>query len=214
MCTIMLKYVIILSCNLTSSYNTIYIFKFVGGGDKMSIPNILTIFRLILIPLFIFLFFSNSLYNLEYSTCIFLLAGLTDFLDGYLARKLKLITKIGIVLDPLADKLMLMTVLTCLVIGQYIPVWFLVIIAAKELFMILCGVLLYKKGTVIASNKFGKISTILFYISIFVLVISESAGIFLLYISVASALVALFNYTTSYTKREKAGISHCDTLDQ
>lgn len=170
----------------------------------MNIPNILTTFRLILIPVFIFIFFSLSSNSLFYSVLIFLLAGVTDFLDGYLARKYKLITKIGIILDPLADKLMLITVLTCLVINRYIPIWVLIIIAVKEIFMILCGIFLYKKGTVISSNIFGKASTIFFYISIFILVLNEAVGVYLLYASVAAALIALINYSIIYTKTKKA----------
>jgi cardiolipin synthase len=150
------------------------------------------------------MFFSSSSNNLLYSIFIFLLAGLTDFLDGYIARKYKLITKTGVVLDPLADKLMLIAVLTCLVIGSYIPIAVLLIITFKEVFMIFCGILMYKRGTVIPSNIFGKAATILFYISIFILAFNESTGTYLLYISVAVALTALINYSIIYSKNKKA----------
>ncbi|MCM8711411.1 CDP-diacylglycerol--glycerol-3-phosphate 3-phosphatidyltransferase [Clostridium sp. SYSU_GA19001] len=170
----------------------------------MNIPNILTIFRLLLIPAFVIVFKNSpSNNNLALSTIVFLIAGFTDFLDGYIARKYNLVTKIGIVLDPLADKLMLMTVLTCLVIKSYIPLWILIVIACKEIFMIFCGVFLYKKGTVIPSNKLGKLSTIFFYVSIVILVFNKTAGKFLLYFSVASALIALVNYTFVYKKGKK-----------
>jgi cardiolipin synthase (CMP-forming) len=171
----------------------------------MNIPNMLTIFRLILIPAFISIFFSHSSNSLLYSIIIFLLAGITDFLDGYLARKHNLITKLGIVLDPLADKLMLITVLTCLVINMYIPIWVLLIISAKEVFMIFCGIFIYKKGNVIPSNIFGKSSTIFFYISILILVFNKTVGVYLLYISVATALLALTNYFIIYTKNKNTG---------
>ncbi len=180
----------------------------------MNIPNILTIFRLILIPVFIIFFFSRNPNNLSYSIIIFLLAGLTDFLDGYLARKYKLITKLGAVLDPLADKLMLITVLTCLVIKMYIPIWVLIIIAAKEIFMIFCGIFLYKKGSIIPSNIFGKASTIFFYISIFILAFNEDIGLYLLYVSVASAIIAFINYSIIYTKNKKKDDNNSSTLEQ
>ncbi len=106
-------------------------------------------------------------------------------------------------LDPLADKLMLIAVLTCLVIKAYIPLGVLIIITAKEGFMIFCGIFMYKNGTVIPSNVFGKTATILFYISIFVLTFSESIGTNLLYISVAVALTALLNYLIIYSKNKK-----------
>lgn len=170
----------------------------------MNIPNLLTIFRIILIPVFIFVFFSQDSNNLLHSILIFLLAGFTDFLDGYIARKYKIITKVGVVLDPLADKLMLMTVLSCLLIKGYIPSWVLIVIAAKEVFMILSGIFLYKKGTVIPSNIFGKLSTVFFYISIFILAFNNKAGVYLLYFSVASAIVALLNYGRLYAKNQKS----------
>lgn len=180
----------------------------------MNIPNILTTFRLILIPVFISIFFSYSPNSLLFSIIIFLLAGITDFLDGYLARKHKLITKVGIVLDPLADKLMLIAVLTCLVINMYIPIWVLVIVSAKEVFMIFYGIFLYKKGKVISSNIFGKASTIFFYISITILVFNEAVGINLLYVSVATAILALTNYSITYTKNKKAGENTSPTIKQ
>ena len=99
----------------------------------MNIPNMLTLFRLFLIPVFILVFFSNMANSLMAAVGIFLLAGLTDVLDGYIARKYNLITKWGIVMDPLSDKLMLLTVLSCLVITSYAPVWILMVVAAKEI---------------------------------------------------------------------------------
>lgn len=165
----------------------------------MNVPNALTLLRLVLIPIFVLVFFSGNEHNLMYSISIFLTAGFTDVLDGYIARKYNLITKWGIVLDPLADKLMLTTVLTCLVIGKYIPLWILIIVAAKEISMIIAGMILYKKNTVIPSNIFGKISTILFYVSIFTLgFINSIWGDILLYVAVASAIIAFVNYFIIY----------------
>jgi cardiolipin synthase (CMP-forming) len=166
----------------------------------MNIPNLLTLFRLLLIPVFALVFFSSSPNNLLLSLFIFLAAGLTDVLDGYIARKYNLVTKWGIVLDPLADKLMLLTVLTCLVIRSYAPVWILIIVAAKELFLIGGGMVLLKKNTVIPSNVFGKFSTILFYLSIFVISFGFRFGDYMLYIAVISAVVALVNYLVIFLR--------------
>lgn len=177
--------------------------KLLNRSDNVNIPNLLTIFRLILIPVFILVFFSEYPGSLLNSTMVFLIAGFTDSLDGYIARKYKLITKIGIVLDPLADKLMLLTVLTCLSLKGYIPSWVLIVVAVKEILMILCGIFLYKKGTVIPSNIFGKLSTIFFYISIFIFSFYKTIGIYLLYFSVGSAIIALLNYTVVFLKKEK-----------
>ena len=170
----------------------------------MNVPNALTLLRLFLIPVFILVFFSGADHSLMYSITIFLVAGFTDVLDGYIARKYNLITKWGIVLDPLADKLMLTTVLTCLVIGHYVPLWILVIVTVKELCMIAMGTVLYKNNTVIPSNIYGKISTFLFYVSIFTLAFINSIwGDVLLYIAVASAIVAFVNYFIIYYKHKE-----------
>lgn len=166
----------------------------------MNIPNILTLFRLFLIPVFILVFFSSSRYSLIYSISIFLLAGATDVLDGYIARKYNLITKWGMVLDPLADKLMLLTVLSCLAIEDYAPFWIVAVVAAKEVFMIVSGMFLYRKDTVIPSNIFGKASTLLFYFSVFVLALNSNVGDYMLIIAVISAFVALINYSVIYFK--------------
>lgn len=168
----------------------------------MSLPNILTLFRLFLIPVFILLFFSSIPNNLFYSILVFLIAGLTDILDGYLARKYSLITKLGIVLDPLADKLMILAVLSCLVIKNYISLWILIIISMKELSMIFFGIILYNKNTIIPSNKFGKFTTILFYLSIFVLTLNIKLGTYLIYLSVVSALIAFVNYFILYYRNK------------
>lgn len=169
----------------------------------MNIPNILTIFRLFLIPVFFMVFFSGMPNYLLYSIIVFLTAGVTDVLDGYIARKYNLVTKWGIVLDPLADKLMLLAVLSSLSIKNIIPSWIFIVVAMKEVLMIISGLFLYKKDTVIPSNIFGKASTLLFYISIFTIGFNPMAGDNLLYIAVASAVIALINYVIIYFRNHK-----------
>lgn len=166
----------------------------------MNIPNILTVFRLALVPTFAYIFFSPTNNSLFLSIAIFLIAGATDVLDGYIARKHNSVTRFGIVMDPLADKLMLVTVLYCLTDKNYIAPWILWVIILKELSMIIGGTLLLNKNMAIPSNVFGKISTFLFYISIFILIFSEPLGKILIYVAVASAVVAFFNYLIIYNK--------------
>ena len=166
----------------------------------MNIPNMLTLFRLFLIPVFVLVFFSPIDNNLVFSISIFLVAGATDVLDGYIARKYNLVTKWGMVLDPLADKLMLLTVLGCLAIEDYAPIWIVAIIALKEVFMIISGMFLYRNNTVIPSNVFGKASTLLFYLYVFILSLNSSIGDYMLMIAVISAFIALINYSLIYFK--------------
>ncbi len=169
----------------------------------MNIPNILTFFRLLLIPIFIVSFFSHNPNSLQISVAIYFTAGITDILDGYIARKYNIVTKLGTVLDPLADKLMLLTVLFCLAFKLFIPLWIFLIVASKEIFMIIFGISLYHKDIVIPANVFGKISSLLFYIAILFAVYSPFIGRVLIYIAVLSAVIAFVNYTNVYLSDRK-----------
>lgn len=108
----------------------------------MNLPNILTILRFVLVPVFAAIFLSHLKYNYLIALSIFLLSGLTDVLDGFIARRYNMITQFGKLFDPLADKLMILTVLWCLVLKEYIPSWVFYIVLAKEIFMILGSALL------------------------------------------------------------------------
>ncbi len=107
------------------------------------IPNILTTIRLFLVPLFALIYFSSMPNAMAISLAIFVIAGITDVLDGYIARRFELISAIGIALDPLADKLMLLTTLTCLYISGYLPFIILAIMYIKEFTMMITGVFMY-----------------------------------------------------------------------
>lgn len=169
----------------------------------MNAANIITIFRFIFIPYFIIVFFSNSPNNIYFSVIIFFVAGFTDILDGYIARNFNMITKLGTVLDPLADKLMLITVLTCFTVKNYIPMFIIVILLVKELSMILTGIILYEQNIVIPANAFGKASTFLFYISILLVVFNKTLGTILLYSALLSTLIAYVNYFFIFIKKRQ-----------
>lgn len=171
----------------------------------MNIPNILTVIRLILVPVFPLVFFSNMQNAILISFIIFLTAGLTDILDGYIAREYNMITKWGSVLDPLADKLMSLTVLLSLTIKSLIPVWVIIIIGTKELLMIIGAVILFNKGTYVSAKIYGKIATVLFYISVAALeLIDRRFGLTLLYITVFVTLFAFYKYIVNYKKVQEA----------
>ncbi|OEF99802.1 CDP-diacylglycerol--glycerol-3-phosphate 3-phosphatidyltransferase [Vulcanibacillus modesticaldus] len=131
----------------------------------MNLPNILTISRFFLIPIFLFVFFF-----LEYEIVafvVFLLAGLTDIVDGYIARKYDLVTEMGKLLDPLADKLMMLTAIISLLIVGKIP-WFVAgLVFFREIGMIFSAIFFHVKGKkTVPANKLGKSTTVLFYIAI------------------------------------------------
>ncbi len=120
------------------------------------IPNILSGLRIGMVGVFVY-FFQNDRYYAALGT--YVLAVLTDTLDGYLARHNNWITDVGKVLDPLADKLMLITALICFCMKAWVPVWLVAVVVAKELIMIIGGALLWKKEIVVYADWFGKFAT-------------------------------------------------------
>lgn len=168
----------------------------------MNIPNILTSIRFLFIPFFIVIFYSSIENNILYATYIFILAGITDVLDGYIARKYNMVTKWGAALDPLADKLMQITVLVCFTDKKYLPLWVIAVIGIKEILMILGALFLYYfvDKTVIPANKYGKIATVSFYIAILSIAFKVNKLISYLLVSVAVVLtiIAFINYLIGF----------------
>lgn len=174
------------------------------SGNNMNLPNIITSFRILLIPIFLYVYFRNPEQNLIYSVVIFFVAGFSDFLDGYLARKNNLVTTFGTVMDPLADKLMLLTVLISYAATEIIPYTILLLVGIKESFMIIGGVIVYKWGIINPANKLGKFVTFSFYIGILTLLFNKPLGIMFLFFSAALGFIAGFSYirTTLEKKRQ------------
>jgi len=131
----------------------------------MNIPNTLTVIRLGLIPVFIWFYHIGEPTT---ALIIYLIAGVTDILDGYIARRFNMMTKLGTMLDPLADKLMLIAALGCLTYSKLIPNWVLYVVLLKEGILIIGGLVMYFSHIkrVIPSNVFGKVATIVFYIAV------------------------------------------------
>lgn len=166
----------------------------------MNLPNFLTSVRFILVPIFYLVYFSGHEYSFMLSMLIFFIAGLTDILDGRIARKYNLVTKWGIVLDPAADKLMSITLLYCLSKDGLIPTWIFGIFLIKEICMILGGLTLLSNKTVVSADHFGKYATLLLYLSIAVFIFNRSIGIFLLYAAIVMTISAFINYFIKFIK--------------
>ena len=162
----------------------------------MNLPNALTLVRFLLIGLYAFLYFTESLaHNEIWAFAVFALAGLTDVLDGYIARRCNLVTKWGKLMDPLADKLMLITVLVCMFVDGYIPTWAVMVIVSKELLMIFGVAFLYKtRKVVVQSNFYGKLATVLFYVAITALVFAFPYAKYFLLIAIVSTIIAFLQY--------------------
>ena len=160
----------------------------------MNLPNFLTLLRMLMVPVVIVLFVYGKL---NWALAFFLLAGLTDVLDGYLARRNHQITNFGKVMDPLADKLMLLTSLICLCVTGHIPLWVPIIIGIKECTMIAVASFLYSKDIVLPANLFGKLATVLFTIAVVLSFFSEHVAPWhtvLLYIATGVAIFAMIYY--------------------
>jgi cardiolipin synthase len=155
--------------------------------------------RFLLIPVFVYFFFSRVLYSLEISVAVFILAGITDTLDGYIARKYNQITRLGIVLDPLADKLMLVIVLASVTISNNIPIWIIAVVALKESLMIAGAIsLFHEQDIVIPANIFGKISTLLSYAAILGVLFELPYNRMILYSYIGATILALIIYLNSF----------------
>lgn len=140
--------------------------------DWFTIPNILSYFRLILIPYFIYAY-TNAQTQREYAyaTGLLVLSGMTDALDGFIARRFNQGTKLGQLLDPVADKLTQIAVAGVLMLNWPIFGFLLALFIIKETYMFIENIRLYKKNiTLNGSEWYGKIATIVFYLTMFLAV--------------------------------------------
>ena len=165
----------------------------------LNIPNIITAIRFILIPIFIFFM---SIRQFNWAVGVFLLAVFSDFIDGYLARKYKMITKWGKLMDPLADKLLQVSGIIMLgftgLINNILPI--LVIVGGKEILMFIGSIILLRKGIVVSANWYGKVSTVIIYAAVILSIFAPDLGKYLLSIAVLGALFSLFMYFKTYSR--------------
>jgi len=178
------------------------------------VPNILSVFRICLVPVFVIVYFIDNNDIKYYAILVFIIAGVSDFLDGYIARRFEAQSKIGKVLDPLGDKLMTFTVLICITItnfSNYIFLGTVIIFFIKEILMGIGGLVIHKKAHVEIppANIIGKASTFVFFVVCAALMLFRSylSNLFIaLMLSVAMclSLIALFVYLSSYIKIMKS----------
>ena len=138
----------------------------------MTLPNIITLFRILLLPLLIYYLFLG---NYFYSLLILAFAGITDVLDGFIARKFNMISRMGAILDPIADKLFVVTLITYFVYQELIPLWFLLIILFRD-FSLALGMCILKLKKITFHPKAqvsGKLSTFANFAVILLIIISH-----------------------------------------
>lgn len=173
-------------------------------SDAWNLPNALTLLRMALVPVFVALF---VLGQEKIALLVFLLASLTDGLDGYLARKNHQVTAFGKLVDPLADKLMVCAALICQGARGVFPWLAILIVMTKELVMIAGGTYLLGRGVVVYAHHLGKAAQFSFILALVFSFWHRDFAIralpldrVLLWLAVALACAALIEYTVSGVK--------------
>ena len=180
---------------------------------KINLPNMLLVLRLVLIPFFLFFFLNaepgESLFRLI-AFVIYLIAAISDFLDGYLARKWNTVSNFGKLMDPLADKMLVSSALIALAYRQELAAWVVVVIICREFWVTALRQLALEQGKeVIAASNWGKIKTVLQMTMLGVLMagmgteelFGQTGNVIaavLIYASVAATLVSAVEYTRDY----------------
>lgn len=169
----------------------------------MNLPNKITLLRVIMVPFFIVCLLVPAIpYHNYIALGLFILASVTDAVDGYIARKHKLITDFGKFMDPLADKLLVCSAMICFIEmdGIDMPAWTVIIIIAREFIISGFRLVAAGKGVVIAAGIWGKLKTICQMVMCIVLMLQIDhivfyvAGQVLIYLSVALTIISLIDY--------------------
>jgi CDP-diacylglycerol--glycerol-3-phosphate 3-phosphatidyltransferase len=168
----------------------------------MNLPNKLTILRVILIPFFVFFLLVPDVtpYSNYIAVAIFIVASLTDMLDGKIARKYNLVTNFGKFMDPLADKLLVCSALICLVNSGQLAAWIVIIIIAREFIISGFRLVASDNGIVIAASYWGKFKTVSQMFLVIVLILNiphpifDLLGTVLTYVALVLTVVSLIDY--------------------
>lgn len=168
----------------------------------MNLPNKLTIFRVILIPFFVvFLLLDPSNQTYRYiADAIFIIASLTDMLDGKIARKYNLVTNFGKFMDPLADKLLVSAAMICLIATGQLAAWIVIVIISREFIISGFRLIASDNGIVIAASYWGKFKTVFQMLMIIVLIANIQIpfftvlGTILIYVALVLTIVSLIDY--------------------
>ncbi len=166
----------------------------------MNLPNKLTVLRMVLVPFFVAsLLMSANNDSLKWvALVLFIVASLTDFADGYIARKYNLITNFGKFMDPLADKILTVSGMICLIELGRIPSWIVVIIVAREFIISGFRLIAAENGVVIAANYWGKFKTTFQMIMIILMIMNipqlQILTDIVMWIALALTVISLVTY--------------------
>lgn len=170
------------------------------------IPNVLTVLRLLMVPVFIavFILYPDQPYI---ALIVYAAAMLTDALDGRIARAYNCTSRFGMLVDPLADKLMTLAAVSCLAWARIVPLTAMIVAAACEFAKIAVATYAAKVGIVIAACMPGKLATVLFTAALVLLIPwhgvewLSTAGMWILFVAIALALYAAFYYMRILMRR-------------
>ena len=167
----------------------------------MNLPNKLTVLRVIMIPFFVaaLLYDGGANQNMRYvAAAIFIIASLTDMLDGKIARKYNLVTNFGKFMDPLADKLLVCSALICMIELRELPAWMVIIIISREFIISGFRLVASDNGVVIAASYWGKFKTTFQMIGVVLLIFNIPAlsmvTTIVIWIALALTVISLVDY--------------------
>lgn len=167
----------------------------------MNLPNKLTILRILMIPVFIYFLLYQGGENDTFriiAAALFIVASLTDLLDGKIARKYNLVTNFGKFMDPLADKLLVCSALIALIELKQLPAWMVIIIISREFIISGFRLVASDNGVVIAASYWGKWKTTFQMVAVVLLIVNLPALSFVtmacVWISLALTIISLIDY--------------------
>ena len=167
----------------------------------MNLPNKLTILRVIMIPFFVaaLLYDGGANQNMRYvAAALFIIASLTDMLDGKIARKDNLVTNFGKFMDPLADKLLVCSALICMIELRELPAWMVIIIISREFIISGFRLVASDNGVVIAASYWGKFKTTFQMIGVVLLIFNipvlSTLTTIIVWIALALTVISLVDY--------------------
>lgn len=176
--------------------------------EIFTIPNLLSLFRLVLVPLYVTIYLTaQDVTDYYIAAAILAVSCLTDLIDGQIARHFNMISAVGKVLDPLADKVTQFTLILCLAI-RHAVLWVLVgLIFVKEIFQLLAGILMYQKGKMLKGAQMtGKICTTVLFVSLIVMVmlpeLSENVINWIALVDGIFLLIAFADYAIVYLRKD------------
>lgn len=172
----------------------------------MNLPNKITIFRVVMIPVFVVLMMLQRIPGNEYiALAVYVIACISDALDGHIARKNNLVTDFGKFMDPVADKLLVCSALICFVEQGLMPAWIALIIIARELIIDGFRLVAASKGIVIAASIWGKAKTVVQMVACFVLILNSDMLLFNIVeqVSIYGSLVLTVISLTDYIYKNR-----------